>query len=94
MLKHRAEQQIRSCRKKISRQSGKLRAGRSWVVGADLGIAASAAQLADAGAPTASYAWFDELGKKPRGRLSWRPRLFQTEHPMSAIGLTTDKCLH
>jgi hypothetical protein len=86
MLKHRAEQQIRSCRNKISRQSGKLRAGRSRVVGADLGIAASAAQLADAGAPAASYALFDELNEKPRGRLSWRPLSFQTEHPRSAIG--------
>jgi len=54
MPKHRAGQLIPSRRNKITRQSGKLRAGRTLVAGADLGITASAAHMVDAGAPAAS----------------------------------------
>jgi hypothetical protein len=63
MPKHREEQLIPSCRTKISRQSDKLHAGRSGVAGADLGISASAAHMADAGAPAASYAKFGVLSE-------------------------------
>ena len=54
MHKHRAERQLPSIRNKISRQSGKLRAVRTGVAGADRTITASAALPADAGAPTAN----------------------------------------
>jgi hypothetical protein len=54
MPKHRAEQLIPSRRNKITRRSGKLRAGRTGVAGVDLGIVASAAHMVDAGALPAS----------------------------------------
>ena len=54
MPRSHAERLLPSIRNKISRQSGKLRAVRSGVAGADRTITASAALPADAGAPTAN----------------------------------------